>query len=224
MAIKELQDQTSQEKREDIQEPSTSKQSSPPKAPEPPNSFETDPQEVQSYEAWHQSFYGRPSVFAPNPPPSFKIPPSLTMSQINVAARYVAGNGAFSERTLLGKLLDVNQTSSEHNNGRLSFLFPNSEYLIYYHCKVRFFQARLNARVPPFVHSKYHKDMEPLKSVPIQPPQPAEPKTNEKQALADVMSNIPPVPQPPEPIKTKAFPDSDSKAEETDESVKRKRK
>jgi len=200
------------------QEPTTSKEtvaeSTTKVSKQPTVNFENDQQEISNYNAWHQSFYGRPSVFMPTQLPRLKIPPNLVISQINVAARYVAGNGAFSERTLL-----------EHNNGRLNFLFPNSEYLIYYHNKVRFFQARLNSRVAPFVHSKYHKEMEPIKDLPLRPPAPAKVQTVVEQSnFNDFISNIPSAPLPPEPIKTKEFPDNDSKIDETDEEVKKKRK
>jgi hypothetical protein len=86
-------------------QPSTSKQVAEVhvvRAPEP--EFETDPVEINNYNLWHQSFYNRPSVFAPNPPPRLKVPPPDIMSQITVAARYVAAHTHFAERRLAGNL------------------------------------------------------------------------------------------------------------------------
>lgn len=73
------------------------------KAVEPQQKFETDALEAHNYNIWHQAFYSRPSIFLPNPPPRFKVPPADILSQINVAARFVAGNGAYSEHNLMGK-------------------------------------------------------------------------------------------------------------------------
>lgn len=58
--------------------------------------------EIHNYSIWHQSFYNRPSVFSSGSLPKHKIPPADILSQINVAAKYVAFNGAHSERHLLG--------------------------------------------------------------------------------------------------------------------------
>jgi hypothetical protein len=89
------------------EEPTTSsesKQEEPAKTVEhaPKPNFETDISEIHTYNLWHQAFYSRPSIFLPNPPPKLKIPPLDIMSQINVAARFVAGNGGYAEMNLIG--------------------------------------------------------------------------------------------------------------------------
>lgn len=118
----------------------------------------------------------------------------------------------------------------EHNKGRLNFLYPNNEYLIYYHCKVRFFQSRMNTQVPAYVHSKYHRGMmDTIQSVPQRPavvPQPSTSTSNDDSSLASFnQAAIPPAPKPPEPLKITEFPDEKSKIEEDpNEEVKRKRR
>ena len=188
-----------------------------------------------SYNAWHQWFYNRPSVFLPNAPPKPKTPAADVLSQINVASKFVAANGAFSERNLLGKSrssrITTQSYSSEHNRGRLNFLYPNSEFLVYYHSKLRFFQARLNPRVMPCVYSKYHKQYEVEFPVQTFKPAPPPPETKQDSKLASfeqpatsssVISNIPAAPTPP--IKTSAFPIDDSAPSDPDEETRRKRK
>ncbi|KAI6190255.1 hypothetical protein M3Y97_00097300 [Aphelenchoides bicaudatus] len=180
---------------------------------------ETDAMEIHNYNIWHQWFYSRPSIFLPNPPIKPKTPPADLLSQINVAAKFVAANGAYSERNLL-----------EHNRGRLNFLYPNSEYLVYYHCKLRFFQARLNPRVMPCVYSKYHRQFEleiPLQTYQPAPP-PPETKQQETKASVDQLPtstsvNIPEAPTPPETIQISEFPITNFESDDS-EDIKRKRR
>lgn len=106
----------------------------------------------------------------------------------------------------------------------MNFLYPNSEYLIYYHTKVRFFQARLNLQVAPYVHSKYHRGMldsvQDLTQRPIVNPPPP-PKSN---IASFEQAAIPPAPKPPEPIKTTEFPNESKAKDDSNEDVKRKRR
>ncbi|KAI6199417.1 hypothetical protein M3Y96_00624900 [Aphelenchoides besseyi] len=164
--------------------------------------IESDPIEVQNYELWHKSFYGRPSPFAGIGCPPLTTPPADILSQINVSARFVAANGEFAERRLL-----------EHNNGRLDFLYPDNKYLIFYHNRVRYFQTRLNPSVMPFVRSKYHID------------EPGTSANSRIQSGFSLPASRPPVPPPPEPpIQTRKFPEEAAVDKSNDEAIKQTRK
>lgn len=64
--------------------------------------YETDEAKINEYNEWHLAFYNEPSPFLPFGPPVPVPPPPNLSSPLGIAARYVAINGGFSQKKLIG--------------------------------------------------------------------------------------------------------------------------
>ncbi|CAD5232942.1 unnamed protein product [Bursaphelenchus xylophilus] len=205
-------------------------------SPTKPQCYETDPTEIHNYNTWHQNFYQRPTPFYPGPPLVPIQPEKEVVEQINLAARYVAVNGAYAERRLLD------------NRTPLSFLYPDNPNIIFYHTKIRYFQCKLNPYSAAFTKSKYFYMMEGneaennhqnglTNSARIGGQHYDQPSTSVgykilgnsndlggsglNQKLESTVITVPSAPEPPKP---QQFPGFEAVPDEADEKVKQLRK